>query len=132
MSASYFTETVSQCVGNDLRVRLYHHLQELSLAYYDTTRVGTILSTLTTDVQTIQSFASTSTLNIFTDTLTLVGMIVVMFWLRWDFALIALAVTPLLALFVFRVNKADQDCSHGGAHTTVRSARHPAGGPAID
>ena len=103
---SYYTETVSQCVGNDLRVRLYHHLQELSLAYYDTTRVGTILSTLTSDVQTIQSFASTSTLNIFTDTLTLAGMIIVMFWLRWDFALIALAVTPLLAIFVFRVNKA--------------------------
>jgi ABC-type multidrug transport system fused ATPase/permease subunit len=103
---SYFTESLGQCVGNDLRVRLYHHLQELSLAYYDTTRVGTILSTLTSDVQTIQSFASVSTLNIFTDSLTLVGMIVVMFCLRWDFALIALAVTPFLAVFVVRVNKA--------------------------
>ena len=105
-AASYFTESLGQCIGNDLRVRLYHHLQELSLAYYDNTRVGSILSTLTTDVQTIQSFASTSTLNIFTDTLTLAGMIVVMFWLRWDFALIALAFTPLLAIFVLRVNKA--------------------------
>jgi ABC-type multidrug transport system fused ATPase/permease subunit len=103
---SYFTESLAQCIGNDLRVRLYHHLQQLSLAYYDTARVGTILSTLTTDVQTIQSFASVSTLNIFTDILTLVGMIVVMVLLRWDFALIALAVTPLLAIFVVRVNKA--------------------------
>ncbi len=103
---SYFTESLGQCIGNDLRVRLYHHLQELSLAYYDTTRTGTIMSTLTGDVQTIQSFASMSTLNIFTDMLTLVGMIVVMFWLRWDFALIALAVTPLLAMFIVRVNKA--------------------------
>ena len=104
--ASYFTESLSQGIGNDLRVRLYHHLQQLSLAYYDTTRVGSILSTLTSDVQTIQSFASVSTLNIVTDTLTLVGMTVVMFLLRWDFALIALAVTPVLAIFVLRVNKA--------------------------
>jgi subfamily B ATP-binding cassette protein MsbA len=104
--ASYFTENLSQHIGNDLRVRLYHHLQQLSLAYYDTTRVGTILSTLTSDVQTMQSFASVSTLNIFTNTLTLLGMIVVMFLCRWDFALIALAVTPLLAIFVVRVNKA--------------------------
>jgi ABC-type multidrug transport system fused ATPase/permease subunit len=104
--ASYFTESLSQWIGNDLRVRLYNHLQELSLAYYDTTRVGTILSTLTGDVQTIQSFASMSTLNIFTDSLTIFGMVVVMFWLRWDFALIALAVTPLLVIFVLRVNKA--------------------------
>jgi ABC-type multidrug transport system fused ATPase/permease subunit len=104
--ASYFTESLAQSIGNDLRVRLYHHLQQLSLAYYDTTRVGTILSTLTSDVQTIQSFASASTLNIFTNTLTVAAMIVVMFSLHWDFALIALAVTPLLAIFILRVNKA--------------------------
>jgi ABC-type multidrug transport system fused ATPase/permease subunit len=104
--ASYSTERLGQCVGNDLRVRLYHHLQELSLAYYDTTRVGTVLSTLTTDVQTIQSFASTSTLNIVTDALTLIAMIIVMFALRWDFALIAIAVAPLLIIFLVRVNKA--------------------------
>ncbi|MUL74962.1 ABC transporter ATP-binding protein [Mycolicibacterium sp. CBMA 226] len=104
--ASYTTERLGQCIGNDLRVRLYHHLQELSLAYYDTNRVGTILSTLTTDVQTIQSFASTSTLNILTDTLTLVAMAVVMLMLRWDFALIALAITPVLVIFLVRVNKA--------------------------
>jgi ABC-type multidrug transport system fused ATPase/permease subunit len=104
--ASYFTENLGQGTGNDLRVRLYHHLQQFSLAYYDDHRVGTLLSTLTSDVQTIQSFASASTLTIFTNTLTLVGMIVVMFCLRGDFALIALAVTPLLAIFVVRVNKA--------------------------
>ena len=104
--ASYSTEKLGQNIGNDLRVRLYHHLQELSLAFYDHNRVGTILSTLTTDVQTIQSFASTSTLNIFTDALTLVSMIIVMFALRWDFALIALAVTPMLIIFLVRVNKA--------------------------
>ncbi|MGY4652591.1 ABC transporter ATP-binding protein [Mycobacterium sp. URHB0021] len=104
--ASFSTEKLGQNIGNDLRVRIYHHLQELSLAYYDTNRVGTILSTLTTDVQTIQSFASTSTLNILTDALTLVAMVVVMFVLRWDFALIAVAVAPLLIWFLVRVNKA--------------------------
>jgi ABC-type multidrug transport system fused ATPase/permease subunit len=104
--ASYFTESLSQSIGNDLRVRLYHQLQQLSLAYYDSNRVGTILSTLTSDVQTIQGFASVSTLNIFTGTLTVFGMIAVMLLCRWDFALIALAVVPLLALFVVRVNRA--------------------------
>ena len=103
---SYLTERLGHSIGIDLRVRLYHHLQELSLAYYDANRVGTILSTLTGDVQTIQSFASTSTLAIVTDTLSLLAMIVVMFLLRWDFALIALAVAPLLAAFVLRVNRA--------------------------
>jgi ABC-type multidrug transport system fused ATPase/permease subunit len=104
--SSNLTESLSQSIGNDLRVRLYHQLQQLSLAYYDTNRVGTILSTLTSDVQTIQSFASASTLSIFTNTLTVVGMVVVMLLCRWDFTLIALAVTPVLAIFVLRVNKA--------------------------
>ena len=114
-AVSYFTESLSQSIGNDLRMRLYSHLQELSLDYYDTTRVGTILSTLTSDVQTIQSFASTATLNIVTNTLTVVGMIVVMLLCRWDFTLIAVAVTPLLFLFVLRVNKA--------VRTAVREVR---------
>jgi subfamily B ATP-binding cassette protein MsbA len=105
-TVSYFTESLSQSIGNDLRVRLYSHLQKLSLAYYDDTRVGTILSTLTSDVQTIQSFASVATLNMLTNSFTVVGMIVVMVLCRWDFTLIALAVTPLLAIFVLRVNKA--------------------------
>jgi subfamily B ATP-binding cassette protein MsbA len=105
-AGSYLTESLGQAIGNELRVRLYHHLQELSLACYDTNRVGTLLSTLTGDVQTIQAFASSSTLTILTDTLSLIAMIVVMLWLRWDFALIALAVTPLLAVFVLRVNRA--------------------------
>ena len=102
----YFTETLAQHIGNDLRVRLYQQLQRLSLAYYDTNRVGTLLSTLTSDVQTIQGFASASTLNIFTNTLSLVAMVVVMLLCRWDFALITIAITPLLGIFVLRVNKA--------------------------
>jgi subfamily B ATP-binding cassette protein MsbA len=104
--ACYFTETLGQHIGNDLRLRLYQQLQQLSMAYYDTNRVGTLLSTLTSDVQTIQGFASVSTLNVFTNILTLVGMIVVMVMCRWDFALIAIAITPLLGIFILRVNKA--------------------------
>ncbi|HZM10300.1 MAG TPA: ABC transporter transmembrane domain-containing protein, partial [Candidatus Limnocylindrales bacterium] len=55
---NYYTESVGQWVANDLRLRTYHHLQRLSLAYYDTHQTGTLLSTITTDIQTIQGFAS--------------------------------------------------------------------------
>jgi ABC-type multidrug transport system fused ATPase/permease subunit len=102
--AAYFTESLGQWVANDLRVRVFHRLQLFSLGYYDHNRVGGILSTIMTDVQTIQSFASVSTSNLVTDTFTIFGMVIVMFVLRWDFALIALTVMPFLAVFVFRVN----------------------------
>jgi ABC-type multidrug transport system fused ATPase/permease subunit len=99
---NYYTESVGQWVAHDLRIRLYHHLQRLSLGYYSTHDTGTILSTLTTDIQTIQGFASSSTLSIMVDLLTIVCMLGLMFWLNWDFTLIAVAITPFLLLFVSR------------------------------
>jgi ABC-type multidrug transport system fused ATPase/permease subunit len=103
---NYITESVGQRVAHDLRMRTYHHLQRLSLSYYDTHTTGGILSTITTDIQTVQSFASSSTLDIVVDLLTIVSMLGLMFWLNWDFTLIALGVTPILLIFVFRFKKA--------------------------
>ena len=109
---NYYTESVGQWVAHDLRMRTYHHLQRLSLGYYSTHETGTILSTLTTDIQTIQSFASSSTLGILVDMLTIVCMLGLMFWLNWDFTLIAIAITPFLLLFVSRFKKAVKTATH--------------------
>jgi ABC-type multidrug transport system fused ATPase/permease subunit len=103
---NYITESVGQRVAHDLRMRTYHHLQRLSLSYYDTHATGGILSTITTDIQTVQSFASSSTLDILVDLLTIVSMLSLMFWLNWDFTLIALGATPILLIFIFRFKKA--------------------------
>jgi len=103
---NYYTESVGQWVAHDLRLRTYDHLQRLSLNYYNTHATGTIVSTITTDIQTIQSFASGSTLDILVDLLTIVCMLGLMFWLNWDFTLIAVGVTPFLLLFVSRFKKA--------------------------
>ncbi len=104
--ANYYTTSVGQWVGNDLRLKAYDHLQQLSLNYYSEHEMGTLLSTITADVQTIQAFASSSTLGMLVDLLTIVGMLVIMFWMNWDFALIAVAVTPFLLLIVSRFKKA--------------------------
>ena len=109
---NYYTESVGQYVAHDLRLRMYHHLQRLSLGYYNTHQTGTILSTITTDIQTIQGFASSSTLGILVDMLTIVCMLGLMFWLNWDFTLIAVAVTPFLLLFVSRFKKAVKKATH--------------------
>ena len=110
--ANYYTTSVGQWVANDLRMRTYHHLQQLSLSYYDTHQTGALLSTITADVQTIQGFASASTLDIAVDMLTIVGMLAIMFWLNWDFTLIAVAVTPFMLFFVSRFKKAVKKATH--------------------
>jgi ABC-type multidrug transport system fused ATPase/permease subunit len=104
--ANYYTTSVGQWVANDLRLRTYHHLQQLSLNYYNTHEMGTLLSTITADVQTIQNFASSSTLGILVDMFTIVAMLIIMFWLNWDFTLIAVGVTPFMLLMVSRFKKA--------------------------
>jgi ABC-type multidrug transport system fused ATPase/permease subunit len=110
--ANYYTTSVGQWVANDLRVRTYHHLQQLSLSYYDSHETGALLSTITADVQTIQNFASSSTLGIVVDMFTIVAMLIVMFWLNWDFGLIAVAVTPFMLLLVSRFKKAVKKATH--------------------
>jgi ABC-type multidrug transport system fused ATPase/permease subunit len=109
---NYYTESVGQYVAHDLRMRMYHHLQRLSLGYYNTHQTGTILSTITADIQTIQGFASSSTLDILVDLLTIICMLGLMFWLNWDFTLIAVAVTPFLLLFVSRFKRAVKKATH--------------------
>jgi ABC-type multidrug transport system fused ATPase/permease subunit len=103
---NYYTTSIGQWVANDLRIRIYSHLHRLSLAYYDTAKTGTLMSTITTDVSTVQSFASSSTLGIVVDLVTIVFMLGLMFWLDWDFTLIAVGVTPFLLMFVMRFKKA--------------------------
>src|SRR5262249_12355819 len=103
---SYLSETVAQGVAHDLRMRTYHHLQRLSLAYFDKRPSGASVSTLTTDIETIEDFASSGTLAILVDLLAVVGMLALMFWLNWDFALVAAAVAPFLLWFVSRFRKA--------------------------
>ncbi len=110
--ANYYTTSVGQYVANDLRIRTYHHLQQLSLRYYDTHQTGNLLSTITSDVQTIQGFASSDTLGIFVDLLTIIGMLFIMFWMNLDFTLIAVAVTPFMLLLVSRFKKAVKKATH--------------------
>jgi len=103
---NYYTTSVGQWVANDLRIRIYEHLHRLSLRFYDTAKTGTLMSTITTDVSTVQGFASSSTLGIVVDLFTIVFMLGLMLWLDWDFTLIAVGVTPFLLMFVMRFKKA--------------------------
>src|SRR5215467_1909977 len=99
---SYLTTRVGQWVMHDLRQTLYHHIQRLSLSYYDRNKTGDLISRVTSDVAAVQDLVSTVLLGMLVNILTLAGMIAVMFYLNWYFTLIALSVTPILALEVYR------------------------------
>ena len=102
---NYLTTKVGQMVMLDLRQTLYHHIQRLSLAFYDRTKIGDLISRVTTDVDAIQNFVSTALLGIVAPSLTLVGMLAVMFYFNWRFTLIALSVAPILFLQVYTLTR---------------------------
>jgi ABC-type multidrug transport system fused ATPase/permease subunit len=108
---NYYTTSAGQWVANDLRLRIYEHLHRLSLRYYDHAKIGALVSTITSDVATIQDFASSSTLDIVIDLLTIVFMVGLMLWMDWDFTLIAVAFAPVLLIFIFHFKTAVKEAT---------------------
>lgn len=109
----YLTTSVGQWVMHDLRLRLYSHIQRLSLAYHDHKQTGDLVSRVTGDIDAIQSFIASGLLGALINSLTLVGMVGVMFYLNWRFTLIALSVAPVLFAVVYtytrRIKKAARE-----------------------
>src|SRR3989441_4131600 len=97
----YLTTSVAQWVSHDLRRTLYHHIQRLSLSYHDQKRTGDLITRVTGDIDSIQSFISQALLGFIVQVLTLFGMIAVMFYLDWRFTILALSVTPALFIVVY-------------------------------
>jgi ATP-binding cassette subfamily B protein len=97
----YLATSVGQYVTHDMRQKLYAHIQRLSLNYHDSKYTGDLISRLTSDIDSIQSFISSGLLGALMNTLTLVGMVIVMSYMNWQFTLIALSVAPLLFVVVF-------------------------------
>ena len=108
----YLTTSVGQWVMHDLRRVLYGHIQRLSLAYHDHKRTGDLISRVTSDIDAVQSLISNVMLGMLVNVLTLMGMVLVMFYLNWEFTLIALLVVPGLFLVVYhythRIKKASR------------------------
>ena len=97
----YTTTSVGQWVTHDLRRTLYAQVQRLSLSYHDTSQTGDLISRVTTDIDSIQSFIVSGLLSILVDIATILGMIGVLFYLSWQLTLIALAVVPILFAIVY-------------------------------
>ena len=108
----YLTTSVGQWVMHNLRRTLYQHIHHLSLAEHDEKRTGDLISRVTSDIEAVQDFITTALLGMLVNGLTLAGMVAVMLYYNWRFALIALSIVPALFLLVFfftkRIKKASR------------------------
>ncbi|HET7046530.1 MAG TPA: ABC transporter ATP-binding protein [Gaiellaceae bacterium] len=93
---TYFTGWTGERILADLRNTLFRHLQRLSLGFYERNRAGVIISRLTNDVEALDQLVTDGVTSLVQNTLTLVGTMVLLFWLDWRLALATLAVMPLM------------------------------------
>lgn len=101
----YLASTVGKRVGYDLRHLLYHHVQRLSLSFYEGRQTGDMVVRLTADIEAVEDLITSALLGMVLDVLTITGMLAVMFYLNWQFSLISLTVAPILFIVVYRFTR---------------------------
>jgi ATP-binding cassette subfamily B protein len=89
----------------DLRERIFSHLQSMSIGFFTRRSPGVLISRMTNDVEALNQLVTNGLVTIFSSTLTLVGIVVIMLFLDVKLALITFVTFPLLAVasVVFRV-----------------------------
>src|SRR5438128_4312630 len=95
---TYLTGWVGERILADLRNRLFDHLQQLSLGFYERNRAGVIISRLTNDVEALDQLVTDGVTSLFQNTLTLFGSAIILFFLDWRLALATLAVFPFMSV----------------------------------
>jgi ATP-binding cassette subfamily B multidrug efflux pump len=98
----YLAERASQGVAYDLRDALFERIERLSFSYYDRVQTGQLVTRLTSDVEQIRTFAGSGVVQLANAVVMLIGTTVVLLYLDWQLALVALAVVPVLAVLLVR------------------------------
>src|SRR5882757_4767699 len=100
LAAEFFQTWTLQLTGQrimyDLRMAIYAHLQRLDLKFYDRNPVGRLMTRVTSDVDVLNDLFTSGVVTVFSDALTLVGIMVMLLVMNWRLALVTFAVLPII------------------------------------
>ncbi len=102
---------VGEGVTFDLRVALFAHLQSMSLRFFTNTKTGELMSRLNNDVVGAQNAISNTIVNIITNLVQAVALLVVMLSMEWRLTLISIVILPLFILSARRMGRILRDIS---------------------
>ena len=100
---TYLVGWVGQRALQDLRIRLFLHLQRLSIGFYSRNRTGVIISRMTNDVEALDQLVEDGLATLIQSGLTLIGVVVILFVLDPHLALLTFLALPVLAVGRVRV-----------------------------
>lgn len=101
----YVMSYISNKIILSIREDVYEHIQSLSFTFFDSRPSGKILARIIGDVNSLKDVLSKAVTNIIPNTLTIVGVLVIMFVKDWRLALAALCTLPFMAVGIFLVEK---------------------------
>jgi ATP-binding cassette, subfamily B, bacterial len=102
---TYVTTVVGQRVMQDLRNRLYEHLQSMSLRFFTGTRTGEMQSRLQNDVGGVQNVVTNTVSSVLSNVVTVLSTVVAMIALSWQLTLLSFAVVPVFVYLTWRVGR---------------------------
>ena len=105
VAQTYLTTVVGQRVMQDLRNRLYEHLQSMSLRFFTDTRTGELQSRLQNDVGGVQNVVTNTASSVLSNIVTVLSSVVAMVALSWQLTLLSLAVVPVFVYLTWRVGR---------------------------
>ncbi|MEA2404379.1 MAG: ATP-binding cassette, subfamily bacterial, partial [Thermoleophilaceae bacterium] len=105
---TYLVNWIGQRALQDLRLRIFEHLQRLSIGFYSRNKAGVLISRMTNDVQALDQLVTDGVVTLFSSSLTLIGTATILLFLDVKLALVTFIAFPLLALgsVAFRVASA--------------------------
>ncbi len=95
-------------VEYDLRDELYSHFLRLSFGFYDRSQTGQLMSRATIDLQSVRFFLGYGLIFFAQHVVTIVVVTAVLFVYSWKLALVALAITPVIAVTAYRYSRVSQ------------------------
>jgi ABC-type multidrug transport system fused ATPase/permease subunit len=105
---TYLVGWVGQRALRDLRLKLFSHLQALSIGFYSRNRAGVIISRLTNDVEALDQLVEDGLATLIQSGLTLIGVVAILAVLDWKLALFTFLALPILfaGALAFRIASA--------------------------
>ena len=101
--------SIGEGVIYDLRVALYHHLQQMSLRFFTNTKTGELMSRLNNDVVGAQNAISNTIVNIITNVITVLATLAVMLSLEWRLTILGVLVLPCFVFIARRLGRRLKD-----------------------
>lgn len=96
----YLMGYIGQAVIMDIRNVLYHHLQVLSISYYDRRRTGDIMSNLTNDISALQTAIVVDFISLVQESAIFIGSFASMIYLQWKLTVLCLVIVPLVSYVI--------------------------------